>query len=178
MIRYARFRTPLGTVLAIAAGGVITGLHFEGAKHAPAVAPGWREDPYASPLQECAQQLADYFAGKRQCFDLPVAPQGTPFQKRVWREIAQVPFGATITYAELAARAGAPGSARAAGAATGRNPLAIVVPCHRIVGTGGALTGYAGGLERKRSLLAHEGTGIGDGSPEPSRRTVPEAALA
>ena len=178
MIRYARFKTPLGTVLAIAAGGVITGLHFEGAKHAPAVAPEWREDPYASPLQECAQQLSDYFAGKRQCFDLPVAPQGTPFQQRVWREIAQVPFGATITYAELASRAGSPGSARAAGAATGRNPLAIVVPCHRIVGTGGALTGYAGGLERKRSLLAHEGTGIGDGSPEPSRRTVPEAALA
>jgi len=178
MTRYARFKTPLGTVLAIAAGGVLTGLHFEGGKHAPAVAPEWREDPYASPLQECAQQLADYFAGKRQCFDLPVASQGTPFQQRVWREIAQVPYGATISYAELAARAGAPGSARAAGAATGRNPLAIVVPCHRIVAANGALTGYAGGLTRKHFLLAHEGTGIGDGSPEPSRRTVPEAALA
>jgi methylated-DNA-[protein]-cysteine S-methyltransferase len=157
MIRYARLRTPLGTLIAIAAGGAVTGLHFDGGRHAPAIAPEWREEPYASPLRECAEQLADYFAGKRQCFDLPVAPRGTPFQERVWREIAKVPFGETITYAELALRAGAPGSARAAGAATGRNPLAIVVPCHRIVGSGGALTGYAGGLPRKEKLLALEG---------------------
>ena len=157
MIRYARLKTPLGTLIAIAAGGVVTGLHFDGGRHAPVIAPEWREDPYASPLRECAEQLADYFAGKRQCFDLPVAPRGTPFQQRVWREIAKVPYGATITYAELAVRAGAPGSARAAGAATGRNPLAIVVPCHRIVGSGGALTGYAGGLPRKVGLLALEG---------------------
>jgi methylated-DNA-[protein]-cysteine S-methyltransferase len=157
MTRFARFRTPLGTVVAIAAGGALTGLHFEGGRHAPAIAPEWREDPYASPLRECAEQLADYFSGRRQCFDLPVAPRGTPFQERVWREIAKVPFGETVTYAELASRAGAPGSARAAGAATGRNPLAIVVPCHRIVATGGALTGYAGGLARKASLLALEG---------------------
>jgi len=157
MTRFARFRTPLGTVVAIAAGGVLTGLHFEGARHAPPIAPEWREDPRASPLRECGEQLADYFAGRRQCFDLPVAPRGTPFQERVWREIAKVPFGDTISYAELAARAGAPGSARAAGAATGRNPLAIVVPCHRIVATGGSLTGYAGGLERKERLLTLEG---------------------
>lgn len=157
MIRYARLKTPLGTLVAIAAGGVVTGLHFDGGRHAPEIAPEWREEPYASPLRECAEQLADYFAGKRQCFDLPVAPRGTPFQQRIWREIAKVPYGATITYAELAVRAGAPGSARAAGAATGRNPLAIVVPCHRIVGSGGALTGYAGGLPRKERLLALEG---------------------
>lgn len=157
MIRYARLRTPLGTLIAIAAGGAVTGLHFDGGRHAPEIAPEWREEPYASPLRECAEQLADYFAGKRQCFDLPVAPRGTPFQQRVWREIAKVPFGETITYAELAARAGSPGSARAAGAATGRNPLAVVVPCHRIVGTRGALTGYAGGLPRKEKLLALEG---------------------
>ena len=157
MTRYARLKTPLGTLIAIAAGGVVTALHFDGGRHAPAIAPEWREDPYASPLRECAEQLADYFAGKRQCFDLPVAPRGTPFQQRVWREIAKVPYGATITYAELAVRAGAPGSARAAGAATGRNPLAIVVPCHRIVGSSGALTGYAGGLPRKERLLALEG---------------------
>lgn len=157
MTRFARLRTPLGTVVAIAAGGALTGLHFEGGRHAPPIAPEWREDPYASPLRECAEQLADYFAGKRQCFDLPVAPRGTPFQQRVWREIAQVPFGETISYAELARRAGAPGSARAAGAATGRNPLAIVVPCHRIVASGGSLTGYAGGIGRKAGLLALEG---------------------
>ncbi|MGE0356270.1 MAG: methylated-DNA--[protein]-cysteine S-methyltransferase [Burkholderiales bacterium] len=159
MIRFARLKTPLGTLVAIAAGGALTGLHFEGARHAPAVAPEWREDPQASPLRECAEQIADYFAGKRLCFDLPVAAEGTPFQSRVWREIAKVPFGETITYAELAARAGAPGSARAAGAATGRNPLAIVVPCHRIVASDGALTGYAGGLERKARLLGLERAG-------------------
>ena len=157
MTRFARFRTPLGTMVAIAAGGALVGLHFEGGRHAAPIAPEWREDPYASPLRECAEQLADYFAGKRQCFDLPVAARGTPFQQRVWREIAKVRHGETITYAELAERAGSPGAARAAGAATGRNPLALVVPCHRIVGADGSLTGYAGGVDRKERLLALEG---------------------
>jgi methylated-DNA-[protein]-cysteine S-methyltransferase len=157
MKAFARIKTPLGTMIAIAAGGALTGLHFEGGRHAPAPAPQWREDPQHAPLKECAAQLADYFAGRRQCFDLPLAPDGTDFQRRVWREIARVPFGETISYAELAARAGAPGSARAAGAATGRNPIAIVVPCHRIVASGGGLTGYAGGLGRKHSLLCLEG---------------------
>lgn len=157
MTRFARIRTPLGTVIAIAAGGALTGIHFEGGKHVPAVSAEWREDPYHDPLRRCAEQLADYFAGKRQCFDLPLAPKGTEFQQRVWREIAAVRYGETITYSELAARAGAPGSARAAGAATGRNPLSILVPCHRIVATDGSLTGYAGGLDRKEKLLALEG---------------------
>ena len=157
MTRFARIRTPLGTVIAIAAGGALTGIHFEGGKHVPAVSAEWREDPYHDPLRRCAEQLADYFAGKRQCFDLPLAPKGTEFQQRVWREIAAVRYGETITYSELAARAGAPGSARAAGAATGRNPLSILVPCHRIVATDGSLTGYAGGLDRKEKLLKLEG---------------------
>lgn len=157
MTQFARIATPLGTVLLTAAGGFLTGIHFLDGKYVPPVGEAWREDPYASPLQECARQLADYFAGKRQCFDLPLGPEGTPFQKRVWGEIACVPFGETVTYAELAARAGTPGAARAAGAATGRNPLSIVVPCHRIVGTDGRLTGYAGGLERKTQLLEIEG---------------------
>ena len=157
MIRYARFITPLGTVLATAAGGLLTSVNFVDAKYTPEIARDWKEDPDSSPLKDCARQLRDYFDGKRQCFDLPVAPEGTPFQKRVWQEIARIPFGATITYAQLAARAGAPGSARAAGAATGRNPIAVVVPCHRIVGTDGSLTGYAGGLERKTKLLEIEG---------------------
>jgi methylated-DNA-[protein]-cysteine S-methyltransferase len=157
MTRFARIRTPLGTLIAIAAGGALTGIHFEGGKHVPPIAPEWREDPYHDPLRRCAEQLADYFAGKRACFDLPLAPRGTDFQRRVWSEIAKVGYGETITYAELASRAGAPGSARAAGAATGRNPLSILVPCHRIVATDGSLTGYAGGLERKERLLALEG---------------------
>jgi methylated-DNA-[protein]-cysteine S-methyltransferase len=89
-------------------------------------------------------------------FDVAMAPEGTPFQRAVWKAISSVPFGETITYGELARRAGSPGSVRAAGAATGRNPLTIVVPCHRIVGSTGSLTGYAGGLDRKRALLAME----------------------
>jgi methylated-DNA-[protein]-cysteine S-methyltransferase len=157
MIRYARLTTPLGPMLAIAAGGCLVGLDFEDSRYAPLMEPSWTEDAHAKPLRDCAAQLAEYFAGKRRCFDLPLAPHGTDFQKRVWREIAKVPIGSTITYAQLAARAGSPGSARAAGAATGRNPLAIVVPCHRIVGTSGSLTGYAGGLARKERLLALEG---------------------
>jgi methylated-DNA-[protein]-cysteine S-methyltransferase len=178
MIRYARLNTPLGPMIAIAESGQLLGVDFEDASYAPSIEASWTEDREAPPLRDCATQIADYFAGRCQRFDLPLAPRGTPFQQRVWNEIAKVPHGETISYAELAARAGAPGSARAAGAATGRNPLAIVVPCHRIVASNGALTGYAGGLARKRFLLAHEGTGIGDGSPEPSRRTVPEAAWA
>ncbi len=157
MTRFARIATPLGPMLAVAQDASLAALDFTDANYAPAIDPEWIEDPAWPSLRDCAAQLADYFAGKRQCFDLPVAPRGTPFRQRVWREIAKVPYGATITYAELALRAGAPGSARAAGAATGRNPLAIVVPCHRIVGTSGALTGYAGGLPRKERLLALEG---------------------
>ena len=157
MTRYAQFATPLGTVLATAVDGALTSVDFIDAKYAKPILAGWTEDADYPPLKECAQQLGEYFAGRRNRFDLPIAPEGTAFQKRVWREIARVPFGATIAYAELAKRAGAPGCARAAGAATGRNPIAVIVPCHRIVGARGSLTGYAGGLERKQRLLELEG---------------------
>ena len=156
MTSYRRILTPLGTLIATAFGGSLTGLYYEGGRHAPSISPQWIEQPDAAPLAECARQLAEYFEGRRECFDLPLAPKGTSFQERVWREIARVPYGQTISYAELARRAGAPGSARAAGAATGRNPLSIVVPCHRIVGSAGSLTGYAGGLDRKTRLLQIE----------------------
>jgi methylated-DNA-[protein]-cysteine S-methyltransferase len=157
MIRYARFSSPLGTMFATAVDASVTGIYFEGQRHAPAIAPGWAHDPSHAPLAECARQLAEYFEGRRRDFDLAVAPEGTEFQHRVWREIARIPRGETRSYADLAARAGAPGAARAAGAATGRNPLTIVVPCHRVVGTDGSLTGYAGGIERKTRLLEIEG---------------------
>jgi methylated-DNA-[protein]-cysteine S-methyltransferase len=157
MTRYAKFATPLGTVLATEEGGFLTSVDFIDAKYAKPVAKDWIKDPEATPLKECAQQLGEYFAGTRESFDLPTLPEGTTFQKRVWREISGVPYGATITYAELAKRAGAEGSARAAGAATGRNPIAVIVPCHRIVGSDGSLTGYAGGLGRKTKLLEIEG---------------------
>jgi len=135
----------------------ITHIEFLGAKYAPAESPDWVEDPKAPDLAACVAQLGEYFAGTRTEFDFPLAPRGSDFQQRVWREIARVPYGKTISYAELAARAGAPGQARAAGAATGRNPLSLAIPCHRIVGSDGSLTGYAGGLERKRELLELEG---------------------
>jgi len=157
MIRYARFESPLGPVLAIADTDGITHIDFVGAKYERRVEPDWIEDPRASALAACGRQLAEYFSGARTAFDLPLAPRGSDFQQRVWREIARVPYGETISYGELAKRAGAPGQARAAGAATGRNPVGVVIPCHRIVGADGSLTGYAGGLERKRGLLELEG---------------------
>ena len=156
MTRYARIATPAGTLFAVADESAITGIYFEGQKYFPPME-GWVEDPGFEPLAECARQVLEYFDGQRTTFELPLAPDGTEFQRRVWREIARIPFGETITYAELAARAGAPGSARAAGAATGRNPITLVVPCHRVVGTDGSLTGYAGGLARKTRLLEIEG---------------------
>jgi methylated-DNA-[protein]-cysteine S-methyltransferase len=156
MTRYAKFVTPLGTMIATATGGALTGLYFEGGCHVPAISREWKEDPAAPPIAECKRQVKQYLEGKRQSFDLPLAPQGTQFQCRVWIEIARIPYGETLTYAQLAARAGAPGSARAAGAATGRNPISIIVPCHRVIGSNGSLTGYAGGLERKTKLLEIE----------------------
>ena len=109
--------------------------------------------PDASPLRDVVEQLEGYFAGERRSFALPLRPVGTPFQLEVWRELERVPYGATASYGELACRIGRPAAVRAVGLANGRNPISIVVPCHRIVGAGGALTGYGGGLERKRLLL-------------------------
>ena len=157
MITWMRFETPLGTMLALAEDGALGGLDFTDAKYARAIAADWREDARSPLLLDCARQVREYFAGRRRTFELALAPRGTDFQRRVWREIAKIAYGETITYAELARRSGAARSARAAGAATGRNPLAIVVPCHRVLGSGGSLTGYAGGVDRKARLLALEG---------------------
>lgn len=157
MIRYTRFESPLGPVVAVACEDGLTNVDFVGAKYEKPIGRDWVEDPAYAPLRACREQLAEYFAGTRTTFELPLAAEGSAFQQRVWREISAVPYGKTITYAELAKRAGAPGQARAAGAATGRNPLGVIVPCHRIMGSNGSLTGYAGGLERKRGLLELEG---------------------
>jgi methylated-DNA-[protein]-cysteine S-methyltransferase len=107
-------------------------------------------------LEEACCQLDDYFAGRRTSFDLPLDLQGTPFQQDAWRALAEIPFGETRTYAQQAGRLGRPSASRAVGAANGRNPLSIVLPCHRVVGSDGSLTGFAGGLETKRWLLEHE----------------------
>ncbi len=159
MIHYDEFDSPLGRMLATAEDGALTGLYFAAQKYHPASTDGWVHDTDAAPLPAVRRQLREYFAGTRRAFDFPVAPGGgraTAFQKSVWQAIAAVPFGATTTYGALAAQCGRPAAARAAGAATGRNPISLVIPCHRIVGGTGALTGYAGGLSRKEALLGFE----------------------
>jgi len=156
MSSYELFETPFGRMLLVASERGLRGVYFERQKHRPARGGDWKRDPRNPHLQRAKRQLAEYFAGERTRFDLALDPGGTGFQKAVWQAISAVGYGETISYRELARRAGVPGSARAAGAATGRNPVGIIVPCHRIVGSDGSLTGYAGGLARKRALLALE----------------------
>lgn len=157
MMRYYDFyKSPYGQMLLVANDAGLAGVYFDGQKYLPTVASQWRRNPGHARLRQAQRELTEYFAGKRKRFELALAPEGTEFQRSVWKAISSVEFGETISYGELAARAGCPGSARAAGAATGRNPIGVIVPCHRIVGANGSLTGYAGGLERKRALLALE----------------------
>lgn len=154
---YDYYQSPRGRILLVADDRALTGVYFTGQKYHPRIDEKWKRGNRHEPLRQAKRELSEYFGGKRARFTVKVAPQGTPFQRAVWKAIAGVRFGQTIAYAELAARAGYPGSARAAGAATGRNPISIIVPCHRIVGSNGSLTGYAGGLSKKRALLALEG---------------------
>jgi len=156
-VQYHDFHeSPYGRMLLVAVGEGLSGVYFDGQKYLPQIGPEWRRDARHAPLRQAKRELVEYFGGERERFETALAPAGTSFQRSVWNAIATVGFGSTITYSELARRAGCPGSARAAGAATGRNPLTIIVPCHRIVGSSGSLTGYAGGLDRKRALLALE----------------------
>ena len=161
MCYYDFYESPHGQMLLVAADEGLSGVYFDGQKYLPRVEPEWRRDARHAPLRQAKRELAEYFGGERERFETALAPEGTPFQRSVWKAISTVGFGETITYGELASRAGCAGSARAAGAATGRNPISIIVPCHRIVGSNGNLTGYAGGLDRKRALLALE-SGIPD----------------
>lgn len=146
--------TVLGTLIAVATDEAITALYFEGQKHLPAQLPP--PTPPNALLRALRAQVSDYFDGSLTRFDLPLAPRGSAFQQAVWQALLAIPHGATVSYGELAARLGRPAAVRAVGAAIGRNPLSIVIPCHRVVGKGGDLTGYAGGLPRKAALLALE----------------------
>ena len=153
------FGSPLGTLSIVSEDGeTIAGIWFPEQANAPD-ARGFRSGAGVGVLLEAQRQLREYFGGERRAFDLPLSPRGTDFQQRVWRALREIPFGETWSYADLARRAGRPGSARAAGAANGKNPLSIVVPCHRVIGADGSLTGYAGGLAAKRWLLEHEAGG-------------------
>ena len=137
--------TPLGPLLLVSDGAALVGAAFD----APDADEGGADDV----LRTAAAELRAYFAGARGPFTVPVRPEGTPFQRRVWAALREIPHGRTTSYGGLAARLGDPGAAQAVGAANGQNPVAVVVPCHRVVGADGALTGYASGLDRKRALL-------------------------
>lgn len=151
------FVTPIGTLRIVGGAGGVERIDLPNAA-AGAPDPGWRERRRSlpEPLEKAKRQLLEYFDGARRRFDLPLAAAGTAFQRRVWDELRRIPYGETISYGELARRIGRPTASRAVGAANGRNPLAIVVPCHRVIGADGALVGYGGGLPVKETLLAHE----------------------
>jgi methylated-DNA-[protein]-cysteine S-methyltransferase len=140
--------TPLGDLLLTGDGESVSGLYFP--EHPPIDSDG----PGA--FEEAVAQLEEWFEGKRTEFDLKLDPQGTLFQRRIWEALSEIPYGKTVSYMEIATRAGNPRAARPAGQAIGRNPIAIIVPCHRVIGSNGTLTGYGGGMDRKRWLLEHE----------------------
>jgi methylated-DNA-[protein]-cysteine S-methyltransferase len=157
MTSYSKLKSPVGDLLLVANESKLTGIYFGDRSHVPKARATWKLDPDHPVLRETAKQLGEFFNGKRTDFSIPFEFSGTDFQQKVWKQIARIPYGKTITYSELASRAGRPDAVRAAGTNTGRNPLAIVVPCHRVMGKNGTLTGFAGGLDRKQLLLEIEG---------------------
>jgi methylated-DNA-[protein]-cysteine S-methyltransferase len=146
--------SPIGPLRLVASDGVLCGLYMETHRHRPDDTTFGAPDD--GPFGEVSAQLEAYFDGERTAFDLPLHLEGSEFQRRVWTALQAIPYGETWTYGELAAHVGSPGASRAVGLANGRNPISVVVPCHRVVGADGTLTGYGGGLERKRFLLALE----------------------
>ncbi len=152
---WTEMQSPVGPLTLVAEDGALAAIDFGPAAVASSTAGAPRDDADAA-LAEARRQLESYFAGKRRTFSLPLSPRGTPFQRRVWTALEAIPYGETASYGEIAAAIGAPGSARAVGAANGANPLPIVIPCHRVIGADGSLTGYGGGMERKKRLLALE----------------------
>lgn len=150
-------QSPLGSILLAATRDGLAGAWFDGQRHAPDTT-GWTAQEDHDLLCQAATQLQDYFAGTRQHFDLPLdLSHGTAFQQAVWQALRDIPSGRTTSYGELSRIVGSPSAVRAVGAAVGRNPISVIVPCHRVIGGQGRLTGYAGGLERKSALLALEG---------------------
>jgi methylated-DNA-[protein]-cysteine S-methyltransferase len=153
---YTHIDSPLGQLLLTSREGKLSGLYFGDRPHA-SIAPDWVQQDDTAIFSQTAEQLEQYLAGGREFFDLPLAMNGSPFQVQVWQQIAQIPFGETISYSELAWRIGRTSQdARAIGTATGLNPVSWIVPCHRVLGKSGALTGYAGGIDRKIALLEFE----------------------
>jgi len=153
VVHFTRMESPVGPLVLAASEAGLHHILFAGGKRAKRD-PEWLED--AKPLRETMQQLRSYFAGELEEFDLPLAPQGTAFQRTVWNKLCGISYGETISYGELARRVGNPKASRAVGLANGQNPIPIIIPCHRVIGSNGKLTGYGGGLPIKEKLLALE----------------------
>ncbi|MGW1468043.1 methylated-DNA--[protein]-cysteine S-methyltransferase [Streptomyces sp. NPDC002308] len=147
--------SPYGPLTLVATDGVLSALYMTDHRHQPP-RETFGEEADADSFAEAVRQLGEYFDGTRTEFDLPLHLEGTPFQRTVWAELRRIPYGETLSYGELAGRLGKPGASRAVGLANGRNPVSIIVPCHRVIGASGSLTGYGGGLDRKQRLLAFE----------------------
>jgi len=152
-MKYCFAETPAGRLLLAADDDALYELQFPNHHK---VKEGWIESAPRGPLSDAVKQLREYFEGKRTDFDLPLAPQGTEFQRSVWRQLQGIPYGETISYLELARRVGNPKASRAVGSANGKNPIAIIIPCHRVIGANGKLTGFGGGLPTKATLLTLE----------------------
>lgn len=166
IIHYDEMASPVGMLRLVADRQGLREIRFEHERHPQPTPAGWIRA--TAPLGLARLQLDEYFAGVRQHFELPLHPVGTPFQLEVWEELRRIPYGATISYGELARRIGKPRAMRAVGAANGRNPLPIVLPCHRVIGADGSLTGFGGGLPTKRYLL-----GLEQAFPEGELFTMP-----
>lgn len=152
---YGTVPSPIGELLLAGDGETLTLLHMQDGRRPLRPKPGWTRSETA--FARVRTQLEEYFHGARSTFDLPLAPAGNEFELTVWSALLEIPYGETTSYGALAARIGHCGAARAVGVANARNPIAVIIPCHRVIGTDGSLTGYGGGLERKRWLLRHEG---------------------
>jgi methylated-DNA-[protein]-cysteine S-methyltransferase len=156
MIYFTTMASPVDELLLVSDGASLTGLFMDECAHGPALASDWRRADDLAIFEATKEQLARYFEGQLSCFDLPLKPSGTEFQRKVWRELLKIPYGKTINYRQLAERIGNANAQRAVGLANGRNPIGIIVPCHRVIGANGSLTGYAGGMSRKQFLLSLE----------------------
>lgn len=158
--RHTVVDSPYGPLTLVATDGVLSGLYMTGQRHRPPEETFGEPDP--RPFAAAIRQLEAYFAGELREFDLPLRLDGTPFQRSVWAQLRRIPYGETRSYGELAENLGKPGASRAVGLANGKNPVGIIVPCHRVIGASGSLTGYGGGLDRKQRLLAFERGGRED----------------
>ena len=161
---YTTFESPLKQLLLVSNGRALTGLYFQSHRYGEEIQLEWKQFDSATPFPQVKEQLAAYFAGELQTFDLPLALPGTEFQRLAWEKLQGIPYGQTISYGELARQMARPASIRAVGQANARNPISIIVPCHRVIGAHGSLTGYGGGLEVKAALLSFEASVIAYGA--------------